>query len=262
MKNLFFLALLANLVFFLWHYNEGDFHHAASESEFVTSAPKQILLVSELEKKPPVIAALTHSATVEPKLTAPAVISSQNAKNTLQHSPVSTAIKTAIAPVATEISTAAVTKTFYCYQVRGFSDKTAATHWSQQPSINSSSLQIKETLPVVADYLVNYPAAATLAESKKTVDFLKSHGVTDFFMINHGEFKGAISLAVFKNEARAIKAQRVFIQKGINAKVSKRYKTAATVSAQIKTEKNKAQLLATLSKYTRHPSVESFSQCE
>lgn len=263
MKNLFFLALLANLVFFLWQYNAGGFHQTADKTKLANPEPKQIWLLSELEKKPPVIVATTHTSQVATNLTAPAAIITHAEKNNPQHPVAPPMVNTATAPaIATIPATTATVKKFYCYQVKGFADKAAATRWTQQQAVDKSSLQLKDPPPVVADYLVNYPAAATLAESKKNIDVLKTHGITDFFMINHGEFKGAISLAVFKNEARAIKAQQLFVRKGINAKVTKRYKTAATVSARIKTEKTKPQLLVTLTGHTPKPSVELLSQCE
>lgn len=265
MKILFFLALLANLVFFLWQYNAGSFRFVANETEFVASPKKQIWLLSELEKKPPVAVAKSNAAPVAASLSALAAIITTGAeKNNPQHlitiadaKPAQLPVPTATIPVTT-----APVQISYCYQISGFSDKASINRWTQQQTIDTSSLQIKETLPIVADYVVNYPAAATPAEAKKNIEFLKSHGIRDFFMINHGEFKGAISLSVFKNEARATRAQQVLIQKGINAKVSKRYKTAATVSAQIKTAKTRPQLLATLAGHARQPSVKLLAKCE
>ena len=230
MKNLFFLALLANLVFFLWQYKAGAFRHAAEETEFVNPEPRQIWLVSELEKKPPVTVAAIHPLPVTTALTAPAAVVSRPAKNNPPQPVVSTVINTAaaktatpavpaaivsppaknnspqtvVAPVAnaapasvintTPVATAAA-KTFYCYQIKGFADKAAATRWTEQQAVNSASVQFKEIPPVVSDYVVNYPAAATFAESKKNIETLKEHGINNFFMINHGEFKGTISLA-------------------------------------------------------------------
>jgi hypothetical protein len=267
MKILFFLALLVNLVFFLWQYNAGAFHNAADKTEIASPEPKQIWLLSELAKKPAVSVAAIHTPTrVVTNLIAPATVISRPTKNNPQHLITSTIVNsvqisatsaTPMTPVATVTA-----KTFYCYQVGGFADKAAVIHWAQQQALDETSLQLKETPPVIADYLVNYPAAATLADSKKNMAVLTTHGINDFFMINQGEFKGTISLGVFKNEARAIKAQQILIQKGINAKVSKRYKTAATVSAQIKTEKTRPQLLATLAGHAPQPRVELVSQCK
>lgn len=259
MKNLFFLALLANLVFFLWQYNAGSFRHMADKPEFVNPNPKQIWLESELEKKPPVTVAAIHPSPATTTLTAPSTVVSRPEKKPV-NPPV---IKTAAIAAATTIPAAtAAVKTFYCYQIKGFSDKAAATRWTQQQSVGTSSVQFKEIPPIVSDYVVNYPAAATLAESRKNIETLKEHGIRNFFMINHGEFKGTISLGVFKNEFRAIKAQQLIAKKGINAKITKRYKTPATVLTQLKTEQTRPQLLATLTKYMQHPRVELLSQCE
>ena len=262
MKNLFFLALLTNLMFFLWQYHAGAFRHVADKPEFVNPNPKQIWLVSELEKKPSVTVAAIQASPGKTTLTAPAAVISHPEKN---NSPQTVVAPLANAASATVTSTTPVTpavKTLYCYQIKGFADKATATRWSQKQSTDASSVQFKEIPPVVSAYVVNYPAAATFADSKKNVAALKAHGVNSFFMINHGEFKGVISLGVFKNEARAMKAQQMLVKKGINAKVSKRYKTTATVSAQIKTEQTRPQLLATLTKYARHPSIELLSKCE
>lgn len=292
MKNLFFLALLANLVFFLWQYNAGAFRHEADKPEPVNPNPKQIWLVSELEKKQSLTVAASHASAVKTTLTAPTAVISRPEKNNPQQPVISTVTnttnvavatktpatpaaiaslpeknnspQTVVAPVTSTISATTTTavKTFYCYQIKGFADKVAATRWTQQQSVDAASVQFKEIPPVVSDYVVNYPAAATFAESKKNIETLKAHGINNFFMINHGEFKGSISLGVFKNEVRAIKAQQIFTNKGINAKITKRYKSPATVLAQLKTEQTRLQLLATLTKYTQHPSVELLSKCE
>lgn len=264
MKILFFLALLANLVFFLWHYNAGAFHHAADKTELAAPKTKQIWLLSELEKKPPVNMAATHIVPLAANLTAPATVMTRAIKDNPQHLVTSTVVNPVQTPVSsvTTPATTAPVKTFYCYQVKGFADKTAVTHWAQQHAVDLSVLQLKETPPVVADYMVNYPAAPTIVDSKKNIALLKEHGINDFFMINHGELQGAISLGVFKAEAYAIKAQQDLIQRGIKAKVTKRYKTAASVSAQIKTAKNKPELLAALAGQAAKPSVELLPQCE
>lgn len=258
MKILFFLTLLANLVFFLWQYNAGGFHRAEEKTEISNPEPKQIWLLSELPKKPPV----TVAAIQTPPLAAPAVNVPQPAKNNPQVPTLLPVLKPAVAATAsaTPTTTATAVKQFYCYQIKGFSDKSAAMHWSQKAGV-SMSLRFKEIPPVVADYVVNYPVP-TPAKSGESGEFLKQHGIKNFFVINHGESKGSISLGVFKSEAHAIKAQRMFIQKGINAKIAKRYKASPAVLTQLKTEQNRSQLLASLAKYTRHPKVESLSQCE
>lgn len=279
MKILFFLALLANLVFFLWQYNAGAFGHTTDKTELAISESKQIWLVSEMEKKLPVNRAATPTPPPATHQTSPATVMALAKTNTPQQSVTSAAVHpvqplpvpsqtapianvAAPAPSLTPALPMASVKAVYCYQVQGFADKTAVTRWAQQQTIDPKALQLKETAPVVADYLVNYPAAATFAESKKNIAVLKNHGINTFFMINQGEFKGAISLGVFKSEARAIKAQQVLIQKGINAKVTPRYKTAPVISAQIKTEKTKPELLLTLAGHAPKASVELLSKCE
>ena len=241
MKNVFFLALLANLVFFLWQYHIGGFHHPSDET--LTVAPpnlQPILLVFEQKKQPPPINIdpLTPTATVV------------KADANVEKSPLALTKPETSVPVT------------YCYQIGVFANKKALTQWLRQQGLDSTTLQLKENQPVVADYVVSYPAAATFADSKKNIAFLKARGINDFFMINNGEFKGTISLGVFKNEARATKVQQSFIQKGINAKVTKRYKTLPSVSARIKTTKTKAQLLASLPGYAVKSSVELLSKCK
>ena len=246
MRILFFLALLANLVFFLWQYNAGGFHQSGDEGEPIPASTKQIWLLSELEKKPPVTA---------PQNISTAIIS--QAEKNQSPPPVPPAIANTVAITTISPTTPAV-KTRYCYRIKGFANKASATRWTQRHAIDTALLHIRESPPVVADYVVNYPAA-TSAALKKNSDLLKERGIKKFFMLNR---KGLISLGVFKNEIRAIKAQQALIKKGINAKVSKRYQTAATVSAQIQTKQTRTQLLATLKKYTHHPSIELLSQCE
>lgn len=275
MKKIFFLALLANLVFFLWQYHAGAFQHPTDAVEFTIPKSKQILLLSELDKKPsaPIKVATISNPPVASTVTVPAAIIARKTKNPLQHLVTSTRVNTIQATKARAVSQATKTKAiptatpatiavkkFYCYQVGTFASKAAATHWLQ--TLGKVSLRrLKQNQPMVADYLVYFPAT-NVAESKKNMAMLKTQGINDFFMLNNGEFKGGISLGVFKNEAFAVHAQQVLILKGINAKVSKRYKTPPSVSAQIKTEKTKAQILAALTRQAPRLRVELLSKCE
>lgn len=283
MKILFFLALLANVIFFLWLYQIGTFNHSNIEQKIDASKPKQILLLSELKQQPTTVAPIVQKQPAVASLIAPASVIARPAGNNPQHLVTSTVVNPATvsanqpapasAPTANvakpevitaptpAVAVAIAPKPSYCYQIGMFNDKASAKRSAQQ-LIGKSAVQIKEIPPAIADYLVYFPAAANSPDGKNNAEVLREQGINDFFMINKGEFKGSLSLGVFKNEKRAIKSQQLFIEKGVQAQVAKRYKTEASFFYTAETDKTRVEILASLPKYTFKPNVKRTAHCD
>jgi hypothetical protein len=281
MKILFFLALLANVIFFLWLYQIGTFNHSNVEQKIDASKPKQILLLSELKQQPTTVAPIVQKQPAVASLISPASVIARPADNNPQHLVTSIVVNPATvsanqpAPAPTAnvgkpevitaptpaVAVAIAPKPSYCYQIGMFNDKASAKR-SVQQVIGKSAVQIKEIPPAIADYLVYFPAAANSPDGKNNAEVLKAQGINDFFMINKGEFKGSLSLGVFKNERRAIKSQQLFIEKGVQAQVAKRYKTEANFFYTAESDKTKVEILASLPKYTFKPNVKRTAHCD
>ena len=280
MKILFFLALLANVIFFLWLYQIGTFNHSNIEQKIDASKPKQILLLSELKQQPTTVAPIVQKQPAVASLIAPASVIARPAGNNPQHLVTSTVVNPATvsanqpapasAPTASVVKPDLITvptpavaiapKPSYCYQIGMFNDKASAKRSAQQ-MIGKTAVQIKEIPPAIADYLVYFPAAANSPDGKNNAEVLREQGINDFFMINKGEFKGSLSLGVFKNEKRAIKSQQLFIEKGVQAQVAKRYKTEASFFYTAETDKTRVEIVASLPKYKFKPNVKRAAHC-
>jgi hypothetical protein len=271
MKILFFLALLANLTFFFWHYNEGGYAFLARQAVATTdSEPKQIQLLAEL--KPNALAQLTVKST-QPVIT----------KNLLDHDNTTIAVNTPLtnhelgATADVEKNTAhpvfkqpeektsppesAARKT-YCYFVSGFANKTAIESWlNNQPATTELGRKIKKNKIVGFDYQVYYPAAANLAQSQRNLTIVKNAGVQEVFLIRNKQFAGDMSFGIFSEQARAIAVQQSLSARGIRTLIRKRPKINAVIYVRIKTEKNKQQLIASLKAHTHKLAVESARRC-
>jgi hypothetical protein len=95
MKIVFFLALLINLIFFLWQYNAGAFHHVTDDAQIAPAEPKQIWLLSELAQKQPATVIKTPIPPTTLSITAPAAVITRATKNNPQHLVTSTLTNTA-----------------------------------------------------------------------------------------------------------------------------------------------------------------------
>ncbi len=270
MKILFFLALLANLTFFFWQYNEGGYAFLAHQPIATTdSEPKQIQLLAEV--KPQVLAQLPVKST-QPILTPNAsdhhdtnlTVNSLMAKNEV-------AVNTQMAnntahplfkqPEPPPVAEPSARKT-YCYLVSGFTNKTALQAWlHNEPATTEVGRKLKKNKISGFDYQVYYPAAASLAQSQRNLTIVKSLGVSEVFLMRNKQFAGDMSFGIFSEQARAVAVQHSLAARGIYTLIRKRPKINAVVYVRIKTEKNKSQLIASLKAHTHKLAVESASRC-
>ncbi len=266
MKILFFLALLANLTFFFWQYNEGGYAFLKPPVPVLTDTnPKQIQLLAEVKAQPP-------RKSNKPLLT----------ENLHDHNTTNTAIAVNTPllnsqvnpPVELETNTAhpifkqpdpspeTELKKTYCYLVSGFSNKTAIQTWlNKQPATTELGRKIKKNKIVGFDYQVYYPAAANLAQSQKNLTTVKNLGVREVFLIKNKQFAGDISFGIFSEQPRAIAVQSALNKRGIHALIRKRPKIHAITYIRIKTEKNKKQLAASLNTHIHKLAIETASRC-
>lgn len=305
MKIVFFLALLANIVFFIWHYRAGDFQRVINhDAEFIVPKSQQIWLVSELEKQPPVIVVTPHdNVTAKSTVTLPKnaidsvkkqsfpllTLSATPIVLAMPHKPikavssktspkvVSNILVKFIAPVATVKVTVTkpikpikpikiakpikivkpilpAPKVFYCYQTKSFSSKSMAENWARKQAGTLKWVREKQTQ--VTDYVVYYSMTVKKKNQLPDLPWIKKP-----LSLQHNEIKKTISVGIFKNEADALKIQRIWLKKGFQAKVGKRYKSFSSVVVQMKTVKTKRQLLVGLAKSANNPNLELSAKC-
>ena len=72
-------------------------------------------------------------------------------------------------------------------------------------------------------FMVYYPAAETHELSRQNLDSLKSQGISDLWLINNGDRRGAISLGIFDRRERALILQNQMKEKGVQTRIQPSY---------------------------------------
>ncbi|NOQ35739.1 MAG: hypothetical protein GQ569_07565, partial [Methylococcaceae bacterium] len=250
MKIVFYLALLTNIVYFSWQYQQGALDKILSNSvELVQNTEKQILLLTEAEQ------AAANSIENKLEMTVHSKPSSENATTKV---PTTATIENNAALIAT------INKTVekQCYQVGVFSNDTSIDKWAEKIGIDSALLQKhQKNKTVITGYLVFYPKETTFNESKKNLKMLKELGVKGAWLFQKGEFKGDISLGIFKTEAKAMQLQKEFFAKSIFAEVKPRYKVPPQIYVKLQTDKTAQQLKVVLKGLVKKASVQALAKC-
>lgn len=230
MKIVFFFVLLLNIVYFLWQYLQESAPLTTDEIALEQTGEKQILLLTER------------------------VQSSNNAVGVSN---------TAIGQT-NRISFATLDKIKgnKCYQVGIFENNTVIDKWAEKLKIDSALLQRQQkNKPVIKDYLVYYPAETSFKESLKNFEMLKNLGVKEAWLFRKGQFKGDISLGMFKSKTRAMQLQKEFFDKSIFAAVKPRYKIPPQFYVNLQTDKTPQQLKKALKYLVKKSSVELLNEC-
>jgi hypothetical protein len=257
MKILFFLLALANVALFMWEYRQGAFSPVPeTPAGNIAGYPEQIVLLSEMDSNTEPAGQTDTTTTSEDADTAgkdeKAAKSPEAESVSEQSTDAAMPVLEAPVPVATpndsgikddkQIESAAVA----CYEAGPFANNSVYQIWEKR--LNGFIKGIDRDEQIVSDYLVYYPASATLGESKANVQMLKDKGVNDLYMINKGEEQGQISLGVYKKEERALIMKNDLLAKGINAEIKARYKSKAQKFAFIKGESAAIENLELLKK--------------
>lgn len=121
-----------------------------------------------------------------------------------------------------------------CHEIGPFSNEQQMKEWLASQGIEGQPETFSREEQVVSTYLVYYPAAETMAESQRNVAMLQNKGIEELWLITKGKMKGVISLGLFKEKPRAEKLFLSMLNKGINVKVTERYKSEQRLYAKVK----------------------------
>lgn len=257
MRTVFFFALLANVVYFLWQYQQGALEPQAP-SAVEADGEKQILLLAEAEQGR---AQDTTGLEVGEMLEKDAVSPSAESLKELEMS-----LNIDVAKNEKEktvlLATLDEKDRGQCYQVGVFSNQAAIDQWADRLGIDSALLQVQQrNKSVITGYLVYYPAETSFKESEKNLKMLRSLGIKEAWLFRKGELKGDISLGMFKTRAKAVELQKEFFSKSIYAAVKPRYKVPPEFHVKLQSDKSPQQLKALLKGLVRKPSITPLAEC-
>ncbi|MFZ2725895.1 MAG: hypothetical protein WAX77_06595 [Methylococcaceae bacterium] len=120
-----------------------------------------------------------------------------------------------------------VIETAHCYEVGPFNNDSDYKQWLKQVGDFKKSLRVvSNNKQTPSSYLVYYPVNAGIKLALAT-QFLRSHGINDFYQLRDGDYKGNLSLGLFKSEANATNLQQQLLAKGIHAQLNPFYKNQA-----------------------------------
>ena len=181
MKIFFLLALLTNIIFFLWEYNSGGLNADKNVSKIKSNRPKQILLLTELPK---------------------------NTKKIEK-----------ISPLKILETNTVTSKKEFCYQIGPFDDKNKVERWRILNRINKSDFGLFNKDAKINYYWVYSPPTKNYLEKQKTIKLLKESGIKDFEIYEKGTFKGYISLGLFSKLVNALSIKAKMIEINVNVKI-------------------------------------------
>lgn len=270
MKILFFLALLINIVFFLWEVNSGSINNTAMQAgKRPPQSPKQILLVSELEasknkldsKNVKGMGAIAVKADDKGgKQPAEITLAKKNDSSvSIEKSGIATNItvqqghsekhdtRLNSEPVRDEITHDSgqnpsgnlndeVDKK-RCYEVGPFKNQRALNKWRKTNKISQASVStVDKKMKLASSYLVYHPAEKTYEASKAIAEVYKQKKISDVWLFRKGDLKGVISFGLFSEEKRALRLQKKLLDTGLNVEILQRFKTETLPYARVLTE--------------------------
>ncbi|AEG00097.1 hypothetical protein [Methylomonas methanica] len=229
MKPLFFLLCVLNIGFFLWQFHAGKLSPVVPA---VQSGVVKVLTVDEYRRaqRGSQIAGLIQDdiqrwqqADVDYMLTE---LSGPQKYAALENVETSTKppadVKEAKAEILPEPVQPVIVRK--CFEAGPFADEASAKKWLAQKALSSKQILLREKV-VSSDFQVYYPAAKTPELSRTDKFFLKEKGLLDIWMIQDGEKKGAFSLGVFRDKARAALFKSQLAAKGVASEIRRRDQT-------------------------------------
>jgi hypothetical protein len=182
MRYLFFLVLLANVIFYFWHWRTEALKPLIEPNvSKLSQSNQQIFLLSEVE-----------DLAIQPYQANEQAISADNAAEMV------------------------------CYEAGPFANKQEVLEWDEQNLIKSENMTFQfKDVEVVDGYLLFYPAPETLVKAEENVAILEAKGVNDLWLFRFGNMKGAISLGFYDSAKQAIHAQEILEKLGVDAKIRK-----------------------------------------
>jgi hypothetical protein len=254
MKILFFLLALANVVLFMWEFHNGAFVSVTSHSlESFTENQESILLMSEVGNTS--ITGQTDVLSIPPYLNLvlknESDEKSENGQLNSEKGIVLDTTASRLSSVAPAIQNpqkiqVAGSSNEMCFKLGPFPSEQIYSAWEHRLRVTFK--RIKEEEQLIRDYLVYYPASATMAESEANLKMLKDKGVKELWLLKQGAEQGQISLGVFNKEEKALILKNKMSSEGINAEIKPRYQSRMQQFAVLKGESKLAEMLDALKK--------------
>jgi len=222
MRYLFFLALLANVSYFVWEWRTNALKPVAANLEEVTYYEHDILLVSEFEALQPDTQQALQQASINDKEIKPKKLL-QPSKSSMEN--------------------------LICFNFGPFEDKTEILQWAEQNNLKAEDISFHlKDVEVITGYLLFYPPADSLIKAQENVVILEAKGVENLWLYKFGDMKGAISLGFFNTEAQAKESQMALKKIGVDSSIKTHSKVKAHTFATI-TWKNNAGVSQIIASY-------------
>ncbi|MDD5036459.1 MAG: hypothetical protein PHE55_17075 [Methylococcaceae bacterium] len=235
MKYLFFLILLANIVFYLWETGVG--RQIGQDAQKVPEAGERIVLLKEIPAKsepqimPPAPQAEVSGA--EPEQAAVSAAPAQDEAAPVEPAPPPpdppADTQVAETPIASQADAADQTPNpppptpdSVCYHLGPYVSPKKAIAASIALGGASRAEVVKQPTEVEAGYTVLYPPAESLQVARENLKAMQGKGFKDAWVLEKGDYRYAVSLAMFSDKERAEAAVAHFRGMGIPAELKPR----------------------------------------
>ena len=231
MKALFLSLALLNVVYFLWQFHAGNVNLPTAQKHY----SEQILTVNEFsraQRGAEIARALDQSIAAWQQADVERILADlRPIKWRLKaQRPVAKAVKIAEPPQQDNVDQAksppapVAPVLRKCYEAGPFSEEAEAKKWLLQKGLSSKQV-LSRKIVVSSDFQVYFPAAKNSEQTLSNKMMLKDKALQDIWMIPEGDKKGAFSLGVFNEKARALVFKTQLASRGISAEIWLREKT-------------------------------------
>jgi len=227
MKAVFLFLVLLNAVYFLWQFHSGNVNLPTTQQSY----SQQILTVNEYARAQ---RGAEIARVIDRRIDA--WQQADLARMFADLHPVEWRLKAQ--PVAVKVAKPAAEKAVQekplpapvtpvirkCFEAGPFTDEAQAKKWLLQNRLTSKQI-LSRKIVLSSDFQVYFPAAKTIEQTLANKMMLKDKGLLDIWMIPEGDKKGAFSLGVFKEKARALVFKTQLASRGIATEIWQREKT-------------------------------------
>ena len=247
MKVLVLVLIITNLVFFMWQYKTGELEQhetsvdlsqepimlSVEATQLTPNAPntqvaqtpieqgkdKPTSSVANLDKTPLNVA--SHTTPIEQGKDKP----TPSVAN-LDKTPLNLASHTAPVEQGKDNpkKDSPTPEQTQCYQVGPFDDDSSYQAWRKQLTGLKTTLRPVSThKQSTVSHLVYYPINGAVSVDL-AIQMLQAHGIDEFYRLKDGEYRGNLSLGVFKSETNAINFHAQLLSRGIHAQLKPLYR--------------------------------------
>ncbi len=240
MKILVLLALLVNIIFFLWECNSE--HSPSSNYQTDPNASKQILLQSEAPKEKGKKSEANAKKKEDEKLSPVLTSKTSTNKTITDENDTKIKTKTKDAELNKKAEDAAINakkeplKEVYCFQVGPFKSKKSFKKWAKLHEIDLAFTKpFNKDIEIFRHYMVYFSKAETIEKSKENMKRIKELKIADTWLFNSGKYKGGISLGLYDKKEPAQRLIEKYAQGKVESKIIPIYKTKTVLYADVST---------------------------